>query len=186
MLAEHRLPNRSPASRAVREREAQFYLENKCWDRYIYMYHVQHWPGILLSLQDQIPVDQYLQLTAEIWNSPQFDAFPCDFLVEAMMRADCETVRSNLMTAAEQKLFDELPQSLRLYRSHQRANKLNVSWALDLQSALNYMDLIDNEFVSTTSVPKEYCAALFARRPYQEVILFPRTLSKIVVEPYTL
>ena len=186
MMAEHRLPNRSPGSRAVREQEAQFYLENKCWDRYIYMYHVQYWPGILLSLQDQIPVDQYIQLTAEIWNSPQFDAFPCDFIFTAMMFADNETVRSNLMTAGERKLFDELPQSLRLYRSHQRFNELNFSWALDLQSAINYMDLLDNKFVSTANVPKDYCAAVFSRRPYQEVILFPRTLSKIVVQPYTL
>ena len=169
-------------SREQKISELNYYLETKRWDRYIQMFQSKFWPAIVLSLQSQIPFEQLLKIASEIWNSPQIDFLPCDFLAHILLPFDVDACQSYLMNSNEMQEFTVLPDSIRVFRSHSQYNVVNLSWSLDITSAVTIGKVLNYEFVSSAILCKEHVAALFTRRPNWEIILSPHFLHQIDAE----
>jgi hypothetical protein len=111
------------------------------------------------------------------------------FLCRRFRQASCRLENQlRRLRPAARAWFDTLPPMITVYRGSQRGRERGLSWTTDCTVAEGFAQVkrcINSEpTLCTAQIPKRHVFAVFLDRNEREIVLDPRRLRRLQVEPW--
>lgn len=141
-----------------------------------------HRVSILDFIGGLLSDEEFGKLLREAWTDVEW---PGQHGINNLIRM-FDRAKPHLMTEKERAAFDALPDTLTVYRGLQgrKASVRGLSWTLDLETARWFAQRWEgNRPVYRATIAKRHCFMFTDKRREQEIVLNPRYLKGVVVEP---
>ena len=142
----------------------------------------------VLSLTELAPPEIFWPALMEAWSGCDATWNDRHYLLAAMKNAAIPATA--FLSRAQRNFFDALPPRIVIFRRCSRSRVRAVSWTTDQKVAEDFASghrniPVPNPVLAAAVISKEHIFFVTDDRNEKEVILNPRRLRKLMIEPYT-
>lgn len=153
---------------------------------YVLLHERPYQVGAFMEIADKIDDDKtYWELVGEVYiDSENPWRHPDEW--EKLLKSGRQN-RDHIMSEEERVFFDELPETLTIYRGFAFTNRVGWSWTLDREKAVWFAERFADELggfpqVVNGTVSKQDAIAYFERREEKEILANPESVTVVAVE----
>lgn len=147
------------------------YIQQKKYDSYIFLHERAYRLQAFLDIEELLTGEQFWEYLADIWTDSE-NIWQNKSIYKKLFKKHLEH-KHKFMSEDDKKVYNSLPEQVKVYRGHQNKNKIGFSYTTNKEKAEWFANRFNkgNGQVRERVIPKSKIIAYTNSRSEQEIII---------------